>query len=183
MTFEVKEYVLPTFSIRIRSPKFILESTRNVSGSVQVNYVYGKPVNGTAIFKFGTKAPNGRVVYFGSTSPKQLANGSAHYVIDTNEFRQIPLSWFPAVKNHRFVVEVTVHETATGRKESAVDDSALFVTTPYVISYKNTFSDFKPNVETFITVSFVCDYLSKRISMIYSLLIHYSGLCGHFPLH
>ena len=157
VSFEVKEYVLPTFSIKITSPKFILESTRNVSGSVQVNYVYGKPVNGTAIFKFGTKAPNGRVAYFGSTSLKTLVNGSAHYFFDTNEFRQIPLSRFPAVKNHRFVVEVSVNEGATGRKDRAVDESALFVTTPYVISYRNTFSDFKPNVETYITVSFVCE--------------------------
>lgn len=145
---------MPTFSIKIKSPKFILESTENISGSVRVDYVYGKPVNGTVVFKFGTKAKNGRVNYFGSTGLKQLVNGSAQYFIETNQFRQMPFTWFPAVNGFRFVVEVSVHERATGKKDRALDESGLFVTTPYVISFKNTFSDFKPNVETYITVSF-----------------------------
>ena len=150
----MKEYVLPTFAIRIKSPKFILESSKNVNGSVRVEYVYGKPVNGSAQFKFGVKAPNGRVSYFGSTSLKTLVNGSAYYSVGINEFRDLPFTWFPAVNNHRFVVEVTVHERATGKKDKALDETGLFVASPYVISYKNTFSDFKPNVETYITVSF-----------------------------
>ena len=147
---------MPTFSIKIKSPKFILESSKNVSGSVQVLYVYGKPVNGTALFKFGTKAPNGRVSYFGATKVKQLdpETGSTSYLVDAVQLRELPLSWFPAVNNHRFVVEVSVHEIATGVKDRAVDESGLFVLSPYVISYRNTFSDFKPNVETYITVSF-----------------------------
>ena len=145
---------MPTFAIQIKSPKFILESNKNISGSVQVDYVYGKPVNGTAVFKFGSKAPNGRVTYFGATSAKNLVNGSAKYVVEANVLREMPLSWFPAVNNHRFLVEVSVHERATGKKDRAIDESGLFVLSPYVISYRNTFSDFKPNVETYITVSF-----------------------------
>ncbi|XP_054153932.1 complement C3-like [Oppia nitens] len=151
VSFEVKEYVLPTFSIKIKSPKFILESSKNISGSVQVDYVYGKPVNGTVVFKFGTKAPNGRVSYFGSTSVKELVNGSAQYYIDSYQFRQTAYMEFPALNGYRFMVEVSVHEKATGKKDRAFDETGIFATTPYVISYKNTFYDFKPNIETYIT--------------------------------
>ncbi|CAG2104718.1 unnamed protein product, partial [Medioppia subpectinata] len=35
--------------------------------------------------------------------------------------------------------------------DKAIDESAIFVTSPYVISYKNTFYDYKPDVETYIT--------------------------------
>ncbi|CAG2104719.1 unnamed protein product [Medioppia subpectinata] len=153
VSFEVREYVLPTFSVKIKSPKYILKSTKDITGSVQVDYVYGKPLNGTAIFKFGTKGSNGRINYFGSTSLKNLTNGFAKYNIDVNQFSQTPLTWFPAVNHHRFVVEVSVHELATGKKDKAIDESAIFVTSPYVISYKNTFYDYKPDVETYITTT------------------------------
>jgi hypothetical protein len=145
---------LPTFSIKIKSPKFIVPSTINVSGSVQVDYVYGKPVNGTVMFKFGNKEKNGKVSYIGSTDLKQLINGSASYFFETNQFRHLKeLAWFPFVNGFRFVVEVTVHERVTGKKDKAIDDSGLFVNSPYVISFKNAFSDFKPNIETYVTVS------------------------------
>jgi len=130
-----------------------LPSTVNVSGSVQVDYVYGKPVNGSVIFKFGTKEKNGKITYFGATDLKQLANGSASYYFQTNQFRQSSLNWFPSVDGFRFIVEVTVHERVTGKKDKAIDDSGLFVSSPYVISFKNSFSDFKPNIETYVTVS------------------------------
>jgi len=144
---------LPTFSIKIKSPKFILPSTENISGSVQVDYVYGKPVNGTVVFRFGTKEKNGKISYFGATDLKQLVNGSASYYFQTNQFRQSPIAWFPVVDGFRFIVEVTVHERVTGKKDKAIDDSGLFVSSPYVISFKNAFSDFKPNIETYVTVS------------------------------
>lgn len=157
MTFEVKEYVLPTFKVSIKSPKFIVPSDANVQGSVNVEYVYGKPVNGSVTFKFGVKEPNGKTTFIGRTDLKQLNNGSATYLFSTNQFRQFdPIAWFPAVNGHRFVVEVTIHERVTGKKDKASDDSGLFVNSPYVISFKNSFSDFKPDIETYVTVRCLC---------------------------
>ncbi|CAG2106081.1 unnamed protein product [Medioppia subpectinata] len=131
--------------------KYILQSLDDISGLVAVNYTYGKAVTGTVEFKYGVKDPkDNRIHYFGSTSAKQLRNGFAEYTLSTNKLRQTPFAWFPTVVGHRLVVEVSVHETVTERKERTIDDSVVFVTTPYVISFKDTFTDFKPNVTTFI---------------------------------
>lgn len=154
VSFEVREYVLPTFAIQIKSPKFIVPSTEFISGSVDVLYVYGKPVNGSVMFKFGVKEKDGRISYIGNTGLKSLENGTSTYRFSTNQFRQFAaLTWFPAVNGHRFVVEVTVHERVTGKKDKATDESGLFVASPYVISFANSFADFKPDIETFVTVS------------------------------
>lgn len=154
MSFEVREYVLPTFSVKLLSPKFIVPSDKVVNGSVTVQYVYGKPVEGTAAFKFGVKEPNDRVTYIGRSDIKTLVNGSASYLFSTNEFRKFaPITWFPAVNGHKFVIEVTVNERVTGKKEKADDDSTVFVTSPYVISFKKAYSDFKSSIEAPITVS------------------------------
>ncbi|CAG2107129.1 unnamed protein product, partial [Medioppia subpectinata] len=149
VSFEVIEHILPTFTIKINPlQKYILQSLDDISGSVAVNYTYGKAVTGTVGFKYGVKDPkDNRSHYFGSTSAKQLRNGFAEYTLSTNKLRQTPFAWFPTVVGYRLVVEVSVHETVTGRKERTIDDSVVFVTTPYVISFKDTFTDFKPNAQ------------------------------------
>ena len=154
VSFEVREYVLPTFSVKIQMPKLILPSTKTVNGSVQVEYVYGKPVEGSVTFKFGVKSTNGKITFIGTTSLMPLVNGSASYRFNTNQFQNFgSMTWFPVVNRMKFVVEATVHERVTAKKEKVTSDNCLFVTTPYVISFKNAFHDFKPEIETIVTVS------------------------------
>ena len=50
--------------------------------------------------------------------------------------------WFP--EKSRLHVQVEVIERATGSKESAVDNSCLFTSSPYIVEFKNTPNYFKP---------------------------------------
>ncbi|RWS11033.1 complement component 3-1-like protein [Dinothrombium tinctorium] len=147
VSFEVSEYVIPTFSIQLNSPKFIIPSTKFVNGSASAFYVYGKPVSGIITFKFGIKdAKTGKITFIGRTSVKSLINGTAKYHFSASEF--LVFASFPALRNHRFVVEATVIEDATGKREKQVDDTCLFVEKPYIISFRSTYNDFKPFDET-----------------------------------
>ncbi|RWS30025.1 complement component 3-1-like protein [Leptotrombidium deliense] len=142
VSFEVAEYVLPTFSVALESPKYISPSTTLVTGIAKAFYVYGKPVSGIITFKFGIKdMKTQKITMIGRTSVKNLVNGTAHYKFSSIEFQVF--EWFPAIRNHRFVVEATVIEDATGKREKQTDDSCVFLEKPYTISFYNSYNDFK----------------------------------------
>ncbi|GFR23611.1 murinoglobulin-1 [Trichonephila clavata] len=46
-TFEVKEYVLPKFDVKIKFPSFVLANAEEIPIEVCAKYTYGKPVVGT----------------------------------------------------------------------------------------------------------------------------------------
>lgn len=57
--FEVKEYVLPSFEIKITaSKKFFHIKDQELRVDIEANYPYGKPVNGKAFVLFGIKRDN-----------------------------------------------------------------------------------------------------------------------------
>ena len=58
--------------------------------------------------------------------------------------------WFP--EKGRLLVEADVIEQATGNKESAVDNSCQFTSSPYLIEFKNTPKYFKPGLRYVVKV-------------------------------
>lgn len=90
-------------------PTLIVPST----GSVKAMYVYGKPVDGTVVFKFGVKDRHGKITYIGRTKTKTLANGIERYQFSSHEFRAF--SWFPDISGNRFVVEVSYYSMSFRR--------------------------------------------------------------------
>ncbi|CAJ0968222.1 unnamed protein product [Ranitomeya imitator] len=54
--FEVKEYVLPSFEIKIKpSQKYFYIKDEELTVNIEAKYLYGKPVNGKAFVIFGVK--------------------------------------------------------------------------------------------------------------------------------
>lgn len=58
--------------------------------------------------------------------------------------------WFP--EKSRLLVEADVIEGATGNKETAVDNSCQFTSSPYLIKFKNTAKYFKPGLRLVVKV-------------------------------
>jgi len=148
----VREYLKPTFSISIKSPKVILPSDNVIKGSVDVRYFYGKPVNGWVIFKFGIKDKETKVVtLIGLTTSKALSDGNAEYKFSIDEVKNY--YWFPKLNGDSLMVEVSIREEASRKKEKAVDFSTKFSSTAYRLSFRKSFLDFKPLRPTFVIVS------------------------------
>ena len=65
--------------------------------------------------------------------------------------REIPGDyWFP--EKGRLLVQADVIEQATGNKESAVDKSCQFTSSPYHVEFKNTPKYFKPGLRFVVKV-------------------------------
>ncbi|KAI1295385.1 Complement C3 [Halotydeus destructor] len=150
VSFEVKEYNLPTFSVELESPELILPSTDIVEGKVRALYVYGKPVDGTVIFTFGIKGTSGPGTTIGRSPLKLLANGSASYKFRSAEF--MAHSWFPEIDQSRFTVEALVTENSTANRAKASTEYSMFASKPFRISFENSYKYFQPNQETVLEI-------------------------------
>ena len=154
-SFEVQEYVLPTFTIDLKTNELILKSTKKLEGSVTVEYVYGKPVEGTVSFKFGfDNNQNSQVEFIGKSKNKDLRNGKSSFSFDINEFYLIsPHNLYDS--NKRFVVEVEVNEFVTGKKAKKLFAKGLFSSTAFKFTFDESINSFKPGFES----SFSCRLL------------------------
>uniref|UniRef100_A0A224YUW9 Gov platelet alloantigens n=1 Tax=Rhipicephalus zambeziensis TaxID=60191 RepID=A0A224YUW9_9ACAR len=151
ITFEVQEYVLPTFSVTLTTPSVILTEQQYVEGKVEAKYVYGKPVEGSANFRFKIRNEGGTDREIGSTDFKELVRGEAMFRISTDQFRAPQRKrWAALVHGNRLVVEAEVLDKATSKRVTAVDESAVFATSPYLVGFRHTPKDFKPGTMTVI---------------------------------
>ncbi|KAL1420379.1 hypothetical protein MTO96_024211 [Rhipicephalus appendiculatus] len=151
ITFEVQEYVLPTFSVTLTTPSVILTEQQYVEGKVEAKYVYGKPVEGSANFRFKIRNEGGTDREIGSTDFKELVRGEATFRISTAQFRAPQRKrWAALVHGNRLVVEAEVLDKATSKRVTAVDESAVFATSPYLVGFRHTPKDFKPGTMTVI---------------------------------
>ncbi|GFW56833.1 complement C4-B [Trichonephila clavipes] len=145
--FELLEYVLPTFTVELKTPEIILESDKDIVLTVKARYVYGEKVQGTVTYRLGVKGEAPQVTYFAIVGPKKLRDGFYEQVVSTNEFaHQEDIGWFPEIEGSHLVVEATVMEDATGNKEVAKDAKGRFSKTPFVVSFKRCLQDFKPGL-------------------------------------
>lgn len=86
-TFEVREYVLPTFRIELNTTETVLPSTKRLEGNCRATYMFGKPVDGAVSFKFGYRPETGNKIRFiGRTNDKPLINGEAQFSFQSAEF-------------------------------------------------------------------------------------------------
>lgn len=149
--FEVREYVLPTFALRLQTLDVILPDYREITGSVTAEYVYKKKVEGYATFKFGVRDETGNIVYFGRTNSIELEDGVADYRVSTEELKNHKdIGWFPQISGNFFIVEATVTDFASGNQQVIVDQKGKFSESPFVISFKRCLSDFKPGLVSVI---------------------------------
>ncbi|XP_040066615.1 complement C3 [Ixodes scapularis] len=149
--FTLDEYVLPTFSVELTLPSVILTDQEYIDGEVLAKYVYGKPVVGSVAFRFRLRNEANQDTEVGSTNFKELIDGKGRFRIATQEFRMMRSKrWGALVKGNRFVVEADVLDKATSKRESTIDDSAIFASSPYLVTFSSTPKDFKPGTSTMI---------------------------------
>ncbi|XP_054715979.1 ophiophagus venom factor-like [Uloborus diversus] len=147
--FDVQKYVLPTFTVELKTPEVILPTDRIIEASVTAKYVYGRMVKGLVTFKLGVKGETPKTTFFATVGPKQLEKGMFRLQISVEELRlHKNVGWFPEIAGSRLVVEATVVDDASGNKENATDTRGRFSNSPYIISFDRSLKDFKPGLKT-----------------------------------
>ncbi|XP_059177543.1 complement C3-like [Physella acuta] len=146
--FEVKEYVLPTFSVSFHIPdeaKVILANDTNIRLVVGAKYTYGKPVIGHVTVIFGLLW-HGHVFHVGKQRNLQLnATGFTECGITMDELRlPVQAVWFP--NGGKLHLQAAVTELASGRIEKADDVSIVFSDHLYVIKFTRSSRQFKPGL-------------------------------------
>ncbi|KAL1470787.1 hypothetical protein MTO96_024047 [Rhipicephalus appendiculatus] len=141
VSFQVKEYVLPTYSVTILTTKVILPSGSEIL--VKANYVYGRPVRGNAVVTFAVRNEVNSDAKFGARLVGKLSDGTARFTVPVDELKN-GSDWKDWVHGNRLFVRALVVEEATGKQEAAQDDSAIFSNSAYTVSLENTRRDFKP---------------------------------------
>lgn len=148
--FEVKEYVLPKFSVEISGPKYVLPNVKVIGVSIRAKYTYGKPVDGRVLVKFSMVGGRFKDVLV-KEIPDQLQDGKADFIVTTDDIKTTPgLPWFP--DGRRLQIEADVIEKTSGKKESAIDNGIYFVKSPFRIDHKATTEFFKPALPFLVKV-------------------------------
>ncbi|EDO38193.1 predicted protein [Nematostella vectensis] len=149
--FEVKQYVLPRFSVRIIGPDYILPKTRSIKIAVISKYTYGKAAQGSVTVRLSVTGGGSPSIRFYSTTEK-LIDGKSTLDVDSGFIKKHPSRpWFP--DGRRLQIECDVIEEATGMRESAVDNSVYFVSTPFHVTTADTALFFKPGLPFVVKIA------------------------------
>lgn len=138
--FEVKEYVLPTFEVKLTTPGYILDGQEAVDITVSARYVYDKPVLGVFYAKVGVLGFDGEIDIKVKKSGQMLATGLGHFRINMEDLGE---NWFAEYEGRRLYLEVSVLESASGLSENVSDISTKFVQSPYQFKWDRTVRWFK----------------------------------------
>nr|BAJ05269.1 complement component C3 precursor [Diadumene lineata] len=143
--FEVKEYVLPRFSVKIKGPDFILRTTDEVNIFITAQYTYGKSVFGYGRVRVqivGFNQQPIQIALFSKEVKKSVLTFKIKMKDISNAYRRI---WFP--EGYRLQIEAAITERSTGITERAMENAILFTSSPYKIKVVNTAKYFRPGLQ------------------------------------
>ncbi|KAJ8368549.1 hypothetical protein SKAU_G00085770 [Synaphobranchus kaupii] len=144
--FEVREYVLPSFEVKIEpAKKYHLLKDELFLFNVSARYTYGKGVNGIAYVRFGIIDEQGNKTFLpGLEKQTAIRDGSAEIALLTKDLREKAESLNADPEGSHIYIAVTALETASGELEEAESSSVKIVTSPYMIDLSKTKTYFTP---------------------------------------
>ncbi|XP_062874389.1 complement C5 isoform X2 [Trichomycterus rosablanca] len=166
--FEVKEYVLPSISLRIQ-PEDNYISAANFDAfklNIFAKYVSGEPVNTANVFlRFGYISNNNIVMIPSSLKYYKMDDGQLEVVLNIkNTLSNMDSGpqdlW--EMDNHYLRVAVLLKESAGGISQEAVLSNVKFVNVPFTLSLIATPPFIKPSLPYNIRV-LVTDVLGKPV--------------------
>ncbi|XP_033108189.1 complement C3-like [Anneissia japonica] len=143
--FEVKEYVLPTFTVKFKvKPAYVLPSTTRFLIEMEAKYIYGEAVQGIYNLNVGYIDANGETVVMRKFSGDVGLHGKDSFSqsvslaeIIGNEFRELD--------GKKLYLEAIV-KSSDGKVEKCIDTSAPFTFIAYKLQTMNMLKYFKPGL-------------------------------------
>ncbi|XP_078506413.1 complement C3-like [Lissotriton helveticus] len=144
--FEVKEYVLPSFEVKVECPqKFYHLEDDNLNIRITANYLHGKPVQGNAYVLFGVLMNNEKKNIPSSLEKVQITDGEGAGKLTKDMLR----SRFPEYKEllgQSIYVTVTVLTNTGSEMVEAEKTGIPIVKSPFKMAFTKTPQYFKPGL-------------------------------------
>uniref|UniRef100_A0A4W5QFZ5 Anaphylatoxin-like domain-containing protein n=1 Tax=Hucho hucho TaxID=62062 RepID=A0A4W5QFZ5_9TELE len=163
--FEVKEYVLPSFEVKLTVRKsFFYVDDDELTVNVDARYLFGKPVTGVGFVVFGVIQGDDRTSFPGSLQRVELKEGVGIAVLKKQHITET----FPDINNllqKSLYISVNVL-TDTGSEMVKAEKRGIFIVkSPYTIHFKKTPPYFKPGMPYYVYVTNPDDSPAKGIDV------------------
>uniref|UniRef100_A0A4W3IRB5 Complement C4-like n=1 Tax=Callorhinchus milii TaxID=7868 RepID=A0A4W3IRB5_CALMI len=133
--FEVKEFVLPSFGIKVEAERmFYLITAAEFSFTIIAKHTYGEPVEGMAFVRFGIIDEKSNNTFLRGLEQQLSVTKTLK---DGQSMEQL--------LGHYLYMAITVYETSSGEMEETEIRQVKFVSSPYVIDLSKTRRFFTPS--------------------------------------
>uniref|UniRef100_UPI0037E81A37 complement C3-like n=1 Tax=Semicossyphus pulcher TaxID=241346 RepID=UPI0037E81A37 len=155
--FEVKEYVLPSFEVKLMpvSPFFYVDS-KDFTVNIKATYLFGEEVDGTAYVVFGVMQNNQKKSLPGSLQRVPIQKGVGEVTLKREHITQTFNNILELSKggDSMFVAVSVLTESGSEMVEAELRNIQI-VTSPYTISFKKTPNYYKPGMSFDVSVEVV----------------------------
>ncbi|XP_062283382.1 complement C3-like isoform X1 [Scomber scombrus] len=144
--FEVKQYVLPSFEVKLTSEaSFFYVDSQKLTINIRATYLFGKEVDGTAYGVFGVVHEGQRRSFPSSLQRVPIVNGQGEVTLTREHITQTFHNILDLVGSPIYVTVSVLTETGTEMVEAELRAFQI-VTSPYTIQFKRTPKYFKPGM-------------------------------------
>ncbi|XP_072240560.1 complement C3-like [Leuresthes tenuis] len=150
--FEVKEYVLPSFEVKLSpiTPFFYVDSDELII-KIKATYLFGKEVYGTGYVVFGIIENDQKKSLPHSLSRVPIQNGEGQVELKKEQITQTFPNILQLVGNSIFVSVSVLTDSGSEMVEAELRGIKI-VTSPYSITFKRTPKYFKPGMSFDVAV-------------------------------
>uniref|UniRef100_A0A8D0AAI4 NTR domain-containing protein n=1 Tax=Sander lucioperca TaxID=283035 RepID=A0A8D0AAI4_SANLU len=153
--FEVKEYVLPSFEVKLMpESSFFYVDHQELTVNIKATYLFGQEVDGKAYVVFGVMQDNQKKSFPSSVQKVQISKGNGVVKLKTEHITQT----FPNILDlvgSSIYVAVSVLTESGGEMAEAELRSIQIVTSLYTITFKKTPKYFKPGMSFDVVIEVV----------------------------
>ncbi|XP_074534541.1 complement C3-like [Halichoeres trimaculatus] len=153
--FEVKEYVLPSFEVKLTplSPFYYVDSP-DFTVNIKATYLFGEEVQGTAFVVFGAVQGDKKIGFPASLQRVQINKGEGEVTLKREHITQAVNNIDGLVGSSIFVAVSVLTESGSEMVEAELRNIQI-VTSPYTITFKKTPKYYKPGMSFDVTVEVV----------------------------
>ncbi|XP_043970376.1 complement C3-like isoform X2 [Gambusia affinis] len=152
--FEVKEYVLPSFEVKLllppKTPFFYVDSS-SLNITIQATYTFGREVDGTAYVVFGLMNGDEKKSFPSSLQRVRIQNGNGMVTLWKKHITKTYENILNLVGRSMYVSVSVLTESGSEMVEAELRGIQI-VQSPYTIRFKRTPKYFKPGMSFDITV-------------------------------
>ncbi|XP_041789937.1 complement C3-like [Chelmon rostratus] len=150
--FEVKEYVLPSFEVKLTpaSPFFYVDGQELIV-NIKATFLFGEEVDGTAYGVFGVKHEGQKKSLPSSLQRVQITSGNGAVILKREHIVQTFQNILDLVGSSIFVAVGVLTESGSEMVEAELR-GIMIVTSPYTIHFKRTSKYFKPGMSFDVAV-------------------------------